>query len=189
MAKTDTAANIFKNPFGPFWTAHDSSAKGMSVLPGFAFNIAVETAVEQLIRRFMKRPRRVFASAATHALAQGFHGGLFPWGEKGWDENLGAKTNEGRYTRAFQDGLKGVPATLVAKYIVDIMGQGIFWPGIVIPEILTVIGSKAVARPIAGFILQYVPQDVVDAAQTIDKLFNRQREVSNFSMKEAKKSG
>ena len=179
-------SNIFKNPFGPLITAHKAGKEDdTTVWAGFTYNVASEVVVETLVRKMARMPRPMLDTVATHAISQGFHGGLYPWGKKGW--TVGNNPEKDKYSTAFKDGFKGVPAVLVSAYIVALMRHGWFIPKRVAGmELLLMAATKSVTRPMQAFLNEYMPEDAVSQSLIIDRLYNRQREVSNFKSKDKK---
>ena len=74
-----------------------------------------------------------------------------------FDQNSGyeGQDAEGKnvtFTTQLMDGAKGIPAVLVAQYIIDSFSKGFHAPWFNMKDLLITAGSKAITRPLVGFV-------------------------------------
>ena len=91
---------------------------------------------------------------------------------KGYDGNWGDQINA---------GVKGVPAVLLAHYIVEVFQKGFGLPSAGFKEYLVTAVTKVLSRPILASVYSYLPGMGQDGLDVLHALIVRQRTASNFS--------
>jgi hypothetical protein len=163
---TNIATNVIV-PFDPRRT---------KLLMGSLEYIAAEVVVAKLIRKIMRYDNKGwFQLAYIHALSLPFMGGAAGFFDTNADYNSGptAATN-------VMDGAKGIPAVILAQYIVDSMTKGFHVPWFNFKDLLITAGSKSLTRPLVAFVYKYVPSAVQDNLRVFDYLVQRQRQASSL---------
>ena len=171
----DKAWNVFDNAISPIDFRGDG---GVSRVMGSAEYIAIEVLVSKIVRSVLKMENRgIMDLAFIHLLSIPFLGGLSaPFGPI----TALAQGNQG-YTQALTDGAKGIPAVLVAQWIIATSSKGFHVPWFNMKDVLITAGSKTLSRPIVralwGILGQLSAQQGFDV---IDALVNRQVAVSSI---------
>ena len=160
--------NVLTNSIYPF-----SSVK---LATGSAEYVANEVAVSYIVRRLLGSPKTFMHMAQVHALSLPLMGGAAgfmdpPAGfDEGWGEQIGA-------------GIKGVPAVLVAHWILQVFEQGFGLPKAGFKEYLITAFAKIVSRPVLSTINGFLPGAGQDALEVLHALIQRQTRASNFAGK------
>ena len=81
------------------------------------------------------------------------------------------------------DGAKGIPAVLVAQYIIDSISKGFHAPWFNMKDLLITAGTKALTRPLIGFVYKYLPNDARDNLEIVEHLVQLQRNASSLKSK------
>ena len=178
--KTDYT-NIVTNVVLPF------DPRRTKLLMGSLEYIAAEVVVAKVVRKIIKADTKGWLELAyVHALSLPFMGGTAAFFERnaGYDgtDNEGKKLT---FTTQIMDGAKGIPAVLVAQYIIESFSKGFHAPWFNMKDLLITAGTKAITRPIVGFIYKYLPDNAAENLQIVDSLIERQRQAS--SLKSSKK--
>ena len=100
------------------------------------------------------------------------------------DDSSGSKIGFGTH---LTDGAKGIPAVILAQYILESFSKGFHAPWFNLKDLLITAGTKAITRPVVGFVYDYLPRNVQQSLEVLEQLFIRQREKS--TLKSDKKSG
>ena len=168
VGKDGSLYNVLTNSIYPF-----SSVK---LVTGSAEYIANEVAVSYIVRRILGSPRSFMQMAQVHALSLPLMGGsagfMDPPGSlsEGWGDQIGA-------------GIKGVPAVLVAHWILQVFEHGFTLPKGGFKEYLITAFAKIVSRPVLATINGFLPGAGQDALAVLHALIERQTRASNFSRK------
>ena len=169
---TNVVTNII-TPFDPRRTA---------LLMGSLEYIAAEVVVSKVLRKIIKADNKGWLELVyVHALSLPFMGGTAAF----FDANAGytgndAEGNEVGFTKHAMDGAKGIPAVIVAQYIIESISKGFHAPWFNMRDLLITAGSKAITRPLIGFIYTYLPKDAAANLQVVEHLVRMQREASSL---------
>ena len=163
----DSAQNILSNAVLPF-----DFRKGSLVL-GSAEYIAVEVLVSSIVRKFMKAPKSFRDLIFVHAISLPFLGGA-----------TGFMDPTGEYSASwatqFMDGAKGIPAVILAEWVLATFNKGFHFPWFGMRDLLITAGSKTISRPIASTIYNYLPKDAADALATFNLMVQSQNQKSSL---------
>ena len=176
--KTDYT-NIATNVLLPF------DPRRTKLLMGSLEYIAAEVVVAKVVRKIIKADNKGWLELAyVHALSLPFMGGTAAFFER--NEAYDGKDASGKditFTTQLMDGAKGIPAVLVAQYIIESISKGFHAPWFNMKDLLITAGTKAITRPIVGFIYKYLPDNAKDNLAILDTLIERQRQASSLSDK------
>ena len=150
--------------------------------------IAAEVVVSKIVRKFMKADNKGWAELAyIHALSMPFMGGAAGF----FDQNnkYEGTDDEGKditFATQLMDGAKGIPAVLLAQYILESFSKGFHKPWFALKDLFITAGAKAITRPVIGFIYKYLPKDAQTNLRVVDEMINRQRHFSTLKSKDKK---
>ena len=82
------------------------------------------------------------------------------------------------------DGAKGIPAVILAQWILESFNKGFHAPWFNIKDLLITAGTKALTRPVIGFMLEYLPEDAKNNLLIVDEMIARQHFRSNLKSKD-----
>ena len=162
--------NIPVNAIVPF-----DPRKGKLLLGSLQY-VAFEVLVSKIARFILKAPRGWVDLAFVHTLSLPFMGGAVGF----LDSNSQMKKTKLAYGELFRDGAKGIPAVLLAQWILDTFAKGFHFPWFNMKELLITAGAKTLTRPITGFIIGYLPSDAQDALTTVEALVALQNAKSSL---------
>ena len=119
---------------------------------GSAEYVAIEVIVDKLLRKLMRFRNKSFMELAyIHAVSLSFMGGAsaFAGAAGDYDANL---------TQQIKDGAKGIPAVLLAKWVVDTCYRGFHTPFTKwdMGDIAISAASKTLSRPLFSLLYPYV---------------------------------
>ena len=182
MAANDEWANLATNVILPF------DPRRTKLLLGSLEYIAFEVLVAKLIRKIMKADNVGWARLAyIHALSLPFLGGAAgffdPQSNYEGNDSKGKKIEFG--TR-LADGAKGIPAVILAQWILESFNKGFHAPWFNMKDLLITAGTKALTRPVIGFMLEYLPEDAKNNLLIVDEMIARQHFRSNLKSKDKK---
>ena len=173
---TNIASNVIV-PFDPRRT---------QLLMGSLEYVAAEVVVAKMVRKIIKADNKGWLQLAyVHAISLPFMGGTAAFFEENTDFE-GADQATGQpvgVTKQFMDGAKGIPAVLLAQYIIDSMTKGFHAPWFNMKDLLITAGTKAITRPVIGFVFKYLPKNAADNLKVVDILIKRQRQNSSLKQK------
>ena len=157
------AWNVIDNAIAPV------DFRNTGQLIGTAEYVAVEVLVSKMVRTILKmEDRGIGELAAIHVLSIPFLGGAgAPFGP------IAPFSGQNSYQQALMDGAKGVPAVLLAQWVLATSTKGFHLPWFSIKDILVTAGSKAISRPLVYSIIDKLPVGVEGFA-VMDELVNRQ---------------
>ena len=69
---------------------------------------------------------------------------------------------------------------LIAQYILESFARGFHAPWFNMKDLLITAGTKAITRPIVGFVYTYLPSNAQDNLRVVDELVKRQRDKSTL---------
>ena len=171
---TTIATNVIL-PFDPRRT---------KLLMGSLEYIAAEVVVAKVVRKIIRADTKGWLELAyVHALSLPFMGGTAAFFEP--TENYAGKERAGTgkditFPTQIMDGAKGIPAVLVAQYIIDSFAKGFHAPWFNMKDLLITAGTKMLTRPIVGFVYTYLPENAQENLAILDGLIERQREASSL---------
>ena len=162
------ATNILTNMIAPY--------AGSDRIVGTTFNVAAEVIVESAVRMMIGQKKlNWFDMVAYHAISQPFMMAFVAGGDL-------SGVGTGSYMDQAIDGFRGVPAVLLAKYILYTYYQGFFLPGFNMKELLLTAGTKTITRPIVHTVQKWLPKTLADQIAVVDAIYGSQMENSNLKM-------
>ena len=145
--------------------------------------VAAEVVVAKIVRKIIKADTKGWLELAyIHTLSLPFLGGLGAFFENQKDY-AGEDPDTGKaigVATQLMDGAKGIPAVLLAQYILESFAKGFHVPWFNLKDLLVTAGTKALTRPIVGFVYKYLPDNAKENLQIVDILISRQREISSL---------
>ena len=162
MATLTDAPKILKNavlPFNPM----------QAYLAGGAVEyVAVEVLVSKFLRKMLRFEDRGFLELAyIHALSLPFLGGA-----SSFVEAPGSYTDD--YVKQFTDGAKGVPAVLIAQWIVATCSRGFHIPSISIKDVFITAAAKSLSKPLLKIVFKNLPEDMASALNVVGEMTRKQ---------------
>ena len=141
--------------------------------------VAWEVIVTKLLRTLLGYSKKsVFELLQVHAVSLTFMGGAqgFVGAPGSFDDDL--------FTQ-LQDGAKGIPAVLLAKYTIDTCYKGFHVPfsSWSMADITISAASKAISRPLFSLLYPYIKGKMTQPLETVNELVRKQALISNFNMK------
>ena len=169
---TNVATNVI-TPFDPRRTKQ---------ILGSLEYIAAEVVVAKIVRKLIKADTKGWAELAyIHALSLPFMGGAAGFFDENQDfEGVNKEGKKVGFTDQLMDGAKGIPAVLIAQYILESFTRGFHAPWFNMKDLLITAGTKAITRPIVGFVYTYLPTNAQDNLRVVDELVKRQRDKSTL---------
>ena len=166
----DSIMNIGKNAILPF------DPRKMKVMLGSAEYIAIEVFVSAVVRKIMKAPKGYMELVAIHTLSLPFMGGAVGF----VGNNHDMRKSPTQWGELFMDGVKGVPAVLLAQWVLHTFYSGFSFPWFNMKDLLITAGSKTITRPLTAMILDYLPADFQDALTLLNGIIAKQSEASTL---------
>ena len=145
--------------------------------------VAAEVVVAKIVRKIIRADTKGWLEIAyIHTLSLPFLGGLGAFFENqkdyaGQDPDTGKAIG---VATQLMDGAKGIPAVLLAQYILESFSKGFHVPWFNLKDLLITAGTKALTRPVVGFVYKYLPDNAKENLQIVDILISRQREISSL---------
>ena len=121
-------------------------------LVGAVSTVATEVIMSKIIRMLMGDQKGILDLAYIHALSLPFLGGL----QFGAPADRISKRVSG-YTQQFIGGAKGIPAVLLAQYLVDTFTTGFHVPWFNMRDLLITAASKTLTKPLLFTVREYLP--------------------------------
>jgi len=184
--KKEGYSNVFWNAIQPYNFNYDNQ------LAGAATVVASEVLVGWIIRKVMKAPMPVLEMAYIHALSLPFLGGL-----SGYQEEPSLRTSvpgglkRGETTQGYGHqlaaGAKGIPAVILAQYIVASFTRGFHVPWFNLKDILITAAAKAVTAPLLFALSESMPESLADGLEVMQQLVELQAASSVFVAKDKRK--
>ena len=176
-------SNVFWNAIQPYNFNYDNQLAGAATI------VASEVLVGWVIRKVMKAPKPVLEMAYIHALSLPFLGGLAGYQEepsfrtsKPSGEKRG-ETTQG-YGHQLAAGAKGIPAVILAQYIVASFTRGFHVPWFNLKDILITAAAKAVTAPLLFALAESMPESLADVLEVMQQLVELQAASSVFVAKD-----
>ena len=144
--------------------------------------VAAEVIVSKIVRKLMRADTKGWLELGyIHALSMPFLGGAAAFVERnsGYRGTDSANKAVGVVTNVM-DGAKGIPAVLIAQYIIQAFSKGFHVPWFNLKDLLITGATKAITRPVIGFIIQYLPTAAQVNLMVVEELVNRQRFASSL---------
>ena len=173
----DEYTNIATNVITPF------DPRRTKLLLGSLEYIAAEVLVAKIVRKIIKADNKGWAALAyVHALSLPFMGGAAGFFDPSEnynapDQKTGKKIG---FTTHLTDGAKGIPAVLLAQWIVESFARGFHAPWFNMKDLLITAGTKALTRPVLGFVIDYLPATLKDNLLVVEELIRRQQVASTL---------
>ena len=147
--------------------------------------IAAEVVVAKIVRKIIKADTVGWLQLCyVHALSLPFMGGAAGFFDP--NEDYKGKDKEGKefgFGQQFMDGAKGIPAVLIAQWIVASFAKGFHAPWFNMKELLITAGTKALTRPVVGFVFEYLPDAAAENLRVLDLLIQMQQQKSTLAPK------
>ena len=181
-------SNVFWNVLQPYNFNYDNQLAGSATI------VASEVLVGWVIRKVMKAPKPVLEMAYIHALSLPFLGGLagyqdnasfrtsIPAGDKDGD-----KKTQG-YAHQLFAGAKGIPAVILAQYIVNSFTSGFHVPWFNMKDILITCAAKAITAPLLFAVSESMPESLADGLEVMEQLVELQAASSTLKSSEKRKA-
>ena len=169
----DGFANIGTNAILPV------DPRKMKLLIGSAQYIAIEVLVSQLVRFIMKAPKGWTDLIFIHTLSLPFMGGAAGFA----DDNRELDKNPKVWSELFMDGAKGIPAVLLAQWVLETFYTGFHFPWFNMKDLLITAGAKTISRPISAFIVPYLPDGMQDQLEVCQMMITLQSANSTLRTK------
>ena len=177
---SDDYTNVLTNVITPV------DPRRTDLLLGSLEYVAAEVIVAKLVRKIIKADNKGWAELAyVHTLSLPFMGGAgaFFDGSEPY-EGTDKKGEKIGFSTQLMDGAKGIPAVLLAQYIMASFTKGFHTPWFNMKDLLITAGTKAITRPVVGFVYSYLPTNVQDNLVLLEILFSRQRDISTVKSKD-----
>ena len=177
---SDEYTNVLTNVITPV------DPRRTDLLFGSLEYVAAEVVVAKIVRKIIKADTKGWAELAyIHTLSLPFIGGAgaFFEGNNPY-EGVDKKGEKVTFTTQLMDGAKGIPAVLLAQYIFASFTKGFHVPWFNMKDLLITAATKALTRPVVGFVYTYLPSNAQDNLQLLEILFNRQRDISTVKSKD-----
>ena len=166
----ESIMNIGNNAILPF------DPRKMKLVLGSAEYIALEVFVSAVVRKIMKAPKGYMELVAIHTLSLPFMGGAVGF----VDNNADIAKSPAQYGELFMDGAKGVPAVLLAQWVLHTFYSGFAFPWFNMKDLLITAGAKTITRPLTAMIIDYLPADFQDALHLLNGIITKQSEASSL---------
>ena len=162
-----------------------------AIVTGSATIVASEVAVSWTIRKFMKAPKPLLQLAFIHALSLPFLGGIgsalfSKEADKPYDNK--GKDPKNTFTAQLTKGAYGIPAVLLAQWIVETSSIGFHMPWFNMRDLLITAAAKAVTAPLLFTVHEYLPFMVQNGLQSSDILHQYQAIRSRFTGEKSKRA-
>ena len=163
-----TATVFFNNHFAPF--THGLGAP--------IFYVLAEVLVGKTARRFMGRNMTWTELLQVHVLSLPFIGPTKqffdpPIKHAAWSKKKAAGEEIYGYGDQFMDGARGIPAVLLAEYILETFARGVHMPKFNFKEIAVTAFTKTITRPLSVLLLPYLPSDFQASYMVLESVFGR----------------
>ena len=183
MGDKEGYSNVFWNAIQPYNFNYDNQ------LAGAATVVASEVLVGWVIRKVMKAPKPVLEMAYIHALSLPFLGGLSGYQEEpSFRTSIPSGAKKGETTQGYGHqlaaGAKGIPAVILAQYIVASFTRGFHVPWFNLKDILITAAAKAVTAPLLFALSESMPESLADGLEVMQQLVELQAASSVFVAKD-----
>ena len=130
----------------------------------------------------MKAPKGYMELVAIHAISLPFMGGAVGF----VDNNNDIAKSPAQYGELFMDGAKGVPAVLLAQWVLHTFYSGFAFPWFNMKDLLITAGCKTITRPLTAMIIDYLPADLQDGLDLLAVVIQKQAEASTLRGKDSR---
>ena len=164
--------NIMTNVVLPF------DPRRTKLLLGSLEYIAFEVLIAKMLRKLIRADTLGWDELAyIHALSLPFMGGAagFFNPQDGYDGNRTSDSKPVAFTDQLMDGGKGIPAVLLAQWILNSFSKGFHVPWFNMKDLLITAATKTLTRPIVGFVYAYLPEAARENLMVVDELVRRQQ--------------
>ena len=167
---SDSVVNIATNAILPV------DLRKTQLVFGNAEYVTVEVLVSALVRKFMKAPKSWTSLIMIHTLSLPLMGGA-----QGFVGPIRSVDGGSDFKTLFTDGAKGIPAVLIAQWILETFNTGFKFPWFNMKDLLITAGAKTLSRPITALVYPYLPSSAQDAYQLAESMIARQQTQSSMS--------
>ena len=166
----ESVQNVISNAIAPLDFRRESQ------IVGTAEYIAFEVLVSKIIRQVLRMENKGIAElAAIHLVSIPFLGGAgAPFGD------LQPVAGSDGYVTALKDGAKGVPAVLLAQWVIATAYKGFHLPWFTLKDVLVTAGAKSITRPLVRSVHGFIGGLGQDGVAVMDELVRRQIGQSNL---------
>ena len=171
--KDNGFSNVGYNAILPF------DPRKMKLLMGSAEYVAIEVLVSALVRYIMKARKGWGELIFIHALSMPFMGGAVGFA----DPNRSIEKEPKVWSELFMDGAKGIPAVLLAEWVLNTFYKGFHFPWFNMKDLLITAGAKTISRPITAFVIGYLPDNMQDAYFVCQQMIDNQQATSTLKSK------
>lgn len=144
--------------------------------------VVAEVLVAKIVRKLLRADNKGWLELGyIHALSMPFLGGAAAF--VGRNQNYEGTDDSGNAVGVVtnvMDGAKGIPAVLIAQYIIQSFSKGFHVPWFNMKDLFLTAGTKALTRPLVGFIYKYLPADMATNLAVVDMMVGRQRNASSI---------
>ena len=155
-----------------------------SLIPGTMTVIASEVLFEYIIRMFMKARKPVLDLVYIHALSTPFLGGLQFTKPSMRISQVSEDGKANGYFEQIMSGAKGIPAVILAQYVVSSFTSGFHVPWFNLKDILITAAAKAVTAPLLFALSESMPESLADGLDVMQQLVELQAASSVFVAKD-----
>ena len=141
--------------------------KGMLVA-GSAEYIAAEVVVSKFLRKLMGwQDKSFFELAYIHAVSLPFLGGAGSFAAPAGSYTEG-------YVSQVTSGAKGVPAVLLAQWVVETCFKGFHVPRFSMKDVFITAASKSLTQPLISIVFKNLPADMASALNVVGEMARKQ---------------
>ena len=144
--------------------------------------VAAEVIVAKIVRKLLRADNKGWLELGyIHALSMPFLGGAAAFVAP--TSNYLGTSERGQAVGVVDnvtDGAKGIPAVLIAQYIIQSFSKGFHVPWFNLKDLFITCGAKALTRPLVGFVYKYLPDNMATNLAVVDNLIRRQRNASSL---------
>ena len=171
---SDEYTNILTNVVLPF------DPRRTKLLLGTLEYIAAEVIVAKVVRKIMRADNKGWLQLAyVHALSMPFLGGAAGFFDP-QEQYTGTDSKGKKIGCATQlwEGAKGIPAVILAQYIVESFAKGFHAPWFTLRDLVIMASAKAMSRPLLGTVFSYLPQNMAESLAVLNLMVQKQQGAS-----------
>lgn len=166
MTTLSNAPNILFNSVLPI------DPRAVRLIAGGVEYVAVEVLVSKFLRKMLRfEDRGFFELAYIHTLSLPFLGGAsaFVAGNTAYSASL---------MENLKDGAKGIPAVLLAQWVVATCTKGFHIPAMSLKDVLITSAAKSLSKPLVSIVFKYLPADMASALNVVGYMTKKQNDVA-----------
>ena len=160
-------SNVFYNITGPYQKA----------TTGALVQVAADSAVEMIVRRFLKTKAPMYDVVLAHALSLPFRGApfVFAEGEKAKEDPKPVFHAADELTGQAMQGMYMAPSVFLGQYIVATAGHGLHYPKIESMNIVSVVLAQALSQVLLKYAADWFPKGAGESLKVLRQIFNEQK--------------